>query len=469
MAALNEDQAELPGDELVAYLDGELAPEDARRVEQRLTVDAEYRRQLRDLDQTWEALDALPKTTADDHFARTTIEMVSVAAEHEVSTHKAQVAAAGRKRFAMWFAAGLAAVVAGFLAASLLLPNHDETLLADLPVIHQFDMLSEIEDIELLRRLPAVAPVEQWVHDDAAIERELAGIKASAASSREERRRWVESLPPEQKAVLASQQKRFNDLASDPAQQQRLRALERQIRQADDAEKLQETLIAYNRWLTQLRPGDREDLRTLPMDDRLKLIRHIVREEKERASRHLSAEESSRLRAEIMEIYHERKSAFERSMQRRDHDNRVKLEGPPTRRALIVLHWELRSDDRDDKTRDRLIRQLSPEAQAHWQKISRQDRRHGARQLGQWIFQSMRPTWDPKTLEEFFANDLETSEQERLLNLRPDEMESELQRLYLAKRHGLRDADQWFGELRFGPGPPPADLRRQRGGDKKGP
>ncbi len=463
MSALNEDQTELPGDELVAYLDGELPPQEARRIEERLTADEDYRRQLHDLDQAWEALDALPKTTADDHFARTTIEMVSVVAEQEVTTQKSQATAASRKRFVTWFAVGLAGVAAGFMAASLLLPNSDEALLADLPVIYQSDILSEVEDVEMLRRLPAIAPVDQWANDNAATERELAAIQASADPSSQERRRWVENLTPDEKAVLASKQKRFQEIAKNPKEQQRLRDLEQAIRHAEDANQLQMTLVAYNGWLTQLRPGDREDLSTLPTDERLDLIRRIVHQDAERASRRLSAEDSSRLREEIMKIYDERKSAFERSMRRRDHDNRVKLEGPQTRRALIVLNWELRNDDRDDETRDRLVKQLSPEAQSHWEKISRHDRRRRALQLWQWLMQSMRPSLDPKTLEEFFANDLESSEQERLLSLPPDEMQSQLERLYLAERFGLRDADQWLGEPGgFSPGPAP-DGRRSTG------
>src|ERR671922_129363 len=90
------------GDELVAYLDGELPPDECRGVEERLATDADYRQQLRDLDQAWEALDALPATNVDDQFARTTIEMVTVAAQRDIDQRTAQVTVARRSRTAWW-------------------------------------------------------------------------------------------------------------------------------------------------------------------------------------------------------------------------------------------------------------------------------------------------------------------------------------------------------------------------------
>ena len=56
MSSIANPQFEPPNnDELVAYLDGELPPEECRAVEERLANDDAYRQQLRDLDQAWEA------------------------------------------------------------------------------------------------------------------------------------------------------------------------------------------------------------------------------------------------------------------------------------------------------------------------------------------------------------------------------------------------------------------------------
>ncbi len=213
-----------PGDELVAYLDGELPPEECRRVEDRLAADDDYRRQLHELDQAWEALDALPKPAVNDNFARTTIEMVNVAAQQDVSEQTATAAAVRRRRLWGWAAAGVAAAAVGFVAVRSLIPNSNEELLTDLPVIQQFDVLSQIEDIEFLRRLPESVANESLAGDGTDMQREAADMKAAASASLNSRRKWVASLAPDTKANLETQMRRFQDLENSPIEQNRLRA-----------------------------------------------------------------------------------------------------------------------------------------------------------------------------------------------------------------------------------------------------
>ena len=95
MSSVTDPHPEQPAEELVAYLDGELPPEECRHIEARLAADADYRQQLRDLDQAWEALDALPTRKANDDFARTTMELVTVAAQADASAVTATATALG--------------------------------------------------------------------------------------------------------------------------------------------------------------------------------------------------------------------------------------------------------------------------------------------------------------------------------------------------------------------------------------
>ena len=124
-------------DELVAYLDGELTADECRHVERRLASDADYRRRLTELEQAWSALEALPPTVVDDDFARTTIEMVTVAAEREAQAVAAAQATVGRRTTYWLAAAGLAIALAAFAAARTFLPSQNRSLVADLPVIAQ--------------------------------------------------------------------------------------------------------------------------------------------------------------------------------------------------------------------------------------------------------------------------------------------------------------------------------------------
>jgi len=66
---------------LVAYLDGELDDAQAREIEELLATDPKAREILAGLERTWSLLDKLSPGQVDDAFTRTTIEMVSVAAE----------------------------------------------------------------------------------------------------------------------------------------------------------------------------------------------------------------------------------------------------------------------------------------------------------------------------------------------------------------------------------------------------
>src|SRR5262245_46533002 len=170
-------------EELVAYLDGELSPDECRQVEERLANDADYREQLHELDRAWDALDSLPSTVPDDDFARTTIEMVTLAAREEQKERSAQDASAHRGRRQWWTLAAAAMVLATFFAARWFLPNANDRLLNDLPLLTQMDLLGEVESMEFLRKLSKDVPIERLATDEAAVDREASRFKNSGNKS----------------------------------------------------------------------------------------------------------------------------------------------------------------------------------------------------------------------------------------------------------------------------------------------
>ena len=312
MSSIVDPQPEQPAaDELVAYLDGELQPDDCRRVEERLAVDADYRRQLRDLDQAWEALDALPTRKSDDDFARTTMELVAVAAQADASV-VSESAAKTRRRRMIWFAtAALAGVLLGFVAAWLLLPNRNLDLLRDLPVIRQVDVLRQVESVDFLSRLAARVPEERLMNDEPAIDNELTQLTSAGSESFQERRAWVEALSPEEKVILAAQEKRFVNLKERiPGEQDRLRTLQQEI--SAGGLELQRTLLAYDQWLSQLTAAQqealREDLLDRTVEEQVELVGRLVRQERAQASRRLTPEDAEKLRNVLREIANERQA-----------------------------------------------------------------------------------------------------------------------------------------------------------------
>lgn len=150
-----DDQPEPAGldEQLVAYLDGELSPEDSRRVEELLASDPAVRRRLQGLDCSWQALDELDRAPLDGRFTRTTMEMVAVAATEDLQRNRRE---GPRRRRRRWLAAcaGLAlAAAAGFMLAWIALPDPNRQLLDDLPLLQNIDEYRQVDDIRFLKAL----------------------------------------------------------------------------------------------------------------------------------------------------------------------------------------------------------------------------------------------------------------------------------------------------------------------------
>lgn len=448
MSSTSERDSDAPiGDELVAYLDGELAPDDCRRVEERLANDAECRRRLRDFDQAWEALNVLPATKADDHFARTTIEMVSVVAEREAEQLAISARNSQRRRVLSWTCASVVIAAIGFAATRALLPDANSRLLADLPVILQLDVLSQVDTISFVEQLAAQVSADRLASDRASIQRDVDEVRKAGDPSLEARREWLVGLTPDRKAALAAQAERFKEMDRNPARQQGLRDLNQRIEQSPNSEQLQATLLAYGQWLARQSNGDQEDLRLMPSDRRLKAIQQIIAEEAQWAVRRLSEADRENLRTVILAIAEERKSDFLESSWWRGRD---KDRGPREPRPQFIALWAV-ATDRNQETVNRLIEGLSPERREYWKTLPRRGRdRRDRMQLFFWIDDTMNPRRDAAELDKYFASEkLENSQREWLLSLPYDEMQNQLQRLYLATEFGIRGVDEWLGE--FGP------------------
>lgn len=434
MSSVIDPHPEQPAaEELVAYLDGELPPEECRRVEERLAKDADYRRQLRDLDRAWEALDVLPARQANDDFARTTMELVTVAARSDATAVTA-TAATARRRHKTWFvAAALAGAALGFVLASLVLPDRNQALLNDLPVIRRYETLGQIESVDFLRRLADEVSPEQ-LSDEVAIDNELEQM-----ASLDARRAWVEGLSPEDKVILAAQVERFGKLDDD--RKDALRALNQQASDAD----LEPMLLAYDHWLSRLTAGQREDLRQnfldRPVDQQVELVRRFVRQENEQAARRLSNEDAAILRRNLAAIAVRYKVSLKPSQRPGGNDER---NTPPG--ALTMIARELfRNDNTRNELREQLTNDLSAKARAQLESLSGWRRNE---QLWRWIRDALQSRVDSDDLERFFAEKLDTEQREKLLSLPPSEMQARLERLYYASELGYGDVAQWWRQLR---------------------
>jgi hypothetical protein len=415
-------------DELVAYLDGELPPADNRRVEQRLASDADYRKQLSELDQAWEALDALPRATAGDDFARTTIEMVAVQAQRELSQHEVQIASADRWHRLGWAAVAVVAGVLGFTLASILLPNSDKRLLANLPVIRQVDLLEAIRDLDFLRELAAEVPLEDLVRNQHQLDKELDAIRAASVPE-SERRALIQAMSREEKQTVYGQRGRFESLSEEERARRTKLAEELAADQARD--QLLPVLVAYSQWLDAPR-GENRTARlndaSLTASQRIAEIKAIAEDERRERRGILSNAEKDKFREEIKLLAEQHKAAAldwarsqsDEELERKDEIIKRLESGGPGAEYLTVW-WALLNSETFDEIRGRLAQHLDNDSKAYLDERSRGGNRRSRDVLRGWIGQSLplprqgdQPA-DSAALRTFYANVLSVEEKRRLL------------------------------------------------------
>jgi anti-sigma factor RsiW len=140
-------------EDLVAYLDGELDADAARRIEERLRTDETLRDELHRLDRAWNVLSTLPHAEADASLTKSTVEILALETEDDfgrgATRRRRQRLAAWATAAAMLFAAGLM----GTLLAGAAWPDPDAPLLRDLPVVEQLDAYQQAGSVEFLQSL----------------------------------------------------------------------------------------------------------------------------------------------------------------------------------------------------------------------------------------------------------------------------------------------------------------------------
>jgi hypothetical protein len=453
MSSVTDPQPDPAADEIVAYLDGELPPQDCRRVESRLATDEEFRQEFHELDRAWDALDVLPTPTVDDGFARTTIELACIAAEADFSEHSAATKAANRHRMWRWISAGVATSIFGVLAGRALIPHHNAELLANLPAIHQLNVLPYVENVEFLRRLSAAMPPEQFIKDVQTFDRNVKELENANSPLFETRRAWIQSLPAERKAELADRTRTFDDLEPASDEREHMRKVMEDVREAKDKDDLQRTLVAYGQWLSRHTGGQQErlheQLRGLPVEEQVAVVQKTIEADEEQRFRHLSFDEAEKLRQEIIQIAKDRRPEF---MSGRKGDRGPNSDDQRIRQAAMAAFREL-FREKDNKKRaeieERLMSKLSPMSQAHLKSLAKSQHPFDrARQMWIWIRDAMDLKVDQEELEDFFASEdkLTPDQRQELLDMPRAKMEAELKYLYFNWKLGIANPGPMYGD-----------------------
>ena len=334
-----------------------------------------------------------------------------------------------------------AAVAAGFLGFQLVHTNPNATLVADLPVIVHVDIYSQFQEIQFLRDLRQAFEGMSW--KDLEPTDELARLKGQfqTVALEENRREWLRHRTREEKTALRSKYNRCDSLT--PEKREDLRELHLELVSANDSDQLLDTMFHYQGWLQDLPPSRKYQLRDMAREQR---VHEIVREVQQRghgASMELTADQyvavARKIRARMPVV----RARTQKDLSQRNKERLAGIEGRKRQTYLLGLRDELRKI---------MAEILSDQQQSQFQQLSNLEQEALLRGWLQSAWGHGEVT--QKELEEYFANELDPAEREKLLALPRDQMQRRLRRLYLGvdQRHWTEVGD----DPGRSPGPPGA-------------
>ncbi|MCA9179264.1 MAG: hypothetical protein KDB14_32620, partial [Planctomycetales bacterium] len=189
---------------IVAYLDGELSPEEAAAVESRLAVDAAYREAVEKMRRAWSFLDDLQLESGSAEFTHSTVAMVAHDATQTIQRSGRMI-----HGWRPWLFAAItlgALTTTSYVVSASYLAQRDRQFLRDLPMIQRVDRYRNIDDLAFLRALSA----EGLFGVDGIPDNRVGDI--GEPDTLEQRRRQVESLGAEELYELKRKWQRLEHL-----------------------------------------------------------------------------------------------------------------------------------------------------------------------------------------------------------------------------------------------------------------
>jgi len=448
------DNATTLDETLVAYLDGELDAESARRVDARLAAEPAVRRRLHELQRSWELLDELATEPAGADFTHTTLEMIATAANEESKRQQADTRCTRRRRL-WWKAAGLlGAAVVGFALVAMIRSNANEQLAEDLPIIKNLKVFRHAESVEFLQTLRNEG---LFVDEPGKRAEDLSGPT-------------TEQLTPSDRDMLRRRWEQFRQLPR--SDRKRLRDVYKQLAEAPDRDELRAIGNRYHEWLEELPPLTRSELLTMEPERRIERIKQLLRRQAESDLRRFDATKAAALHQWMAD-------QAERMISRLPESQREKYAWirNPRARLLALGARGVGPDGRTDLRhllRDEdlvAFRTTLPSPAA--EQMAKLPTEQQWKLIGGWIRQAFhrRRHPDAKTAEgvgdtqfeqrliDMVENDLSDEQRDRILALPPEKMRDELIRMYM-KRSGHGGPPNFRGRGFRGPKPsgfPPRD------------
>jgi hypothetical protein len=264
--------------ELTAYLDGELPPEEAARFEQRLNNDPSLLAQMQKLQRTWDAFDSLPHESIDHAFVRSTMELVVQEARNGVGpsrTHRAV-----RFRQPMLALIPVCLLVASFFAMRYIQTKPHRELIENLVMIENLDRYRMIHyDIAFLERLEQrqlFSDNEIFVGELDDLRNVVNSLDGSATTKRrllDQPEHYLASLSRTEMQRLRNNYESYSKL-SEP-ELAKLNSCHEKLMTHPSREQLTKTLNSFYEWLVALGASEKAGLLDLDGESRIAKISEI--------------------------------------------------------------------------------------------------------------------------------------------------------------------------------------------------
>ena len=274
------DETDLLNEQLSAYFDGELPPEEKSRFEQLLAKDHKLRDQLKNLEVNWGLLESLPRDPAPSRFTASTVEMVAIRGTSAEDNNPSR-AVDWIRRIPRWLwimTAALIAGISGYTATTIvsqikpvsrLMADKNAQLLENISFLEYFPEYQLVDNIDFLKKLNEIdyfSSRTQVAADP--------GIIKHGRESQDESRRRIHGMNSGEKNRLHQNYVRFEQLPEE--EKFRFLNLHEELLQSENADKLSKIFVAYARWYQQLDPLDQVEITLRAQNEKVSYIQNIL-------------------------------------------------------------------------------------------------------------------------------------------------------------------------------------------------
>ena len=274
------DETDLLNEQLSAYFDGELSPEEKGRFEQLLATDHKLREQLKNLEVNWDLLENLPRDPAPSRFTASTVEMVAIRGTSAEDTNPSRVVDWIR-RVPQWLwivTTALVAGISGYTATTIitqikpisdLIADKNAPLLEHISFLEYFPEYQLVDNIDFLKKLNEIDYFSSRTQVAA-----YPDIIKHGRESKDESRRRIHGMNSGEKNRLHQNYVSFEQLPEN--EKVRFLNLHEELLQSENADLLSKIFVAYARWYQQLDPLDQVEITLRAQNEKVIYIQRVL-------------------------------------------------------------------------------------------------------------------------------------------------------------------------------------------------